>query len=137
MGRVERSAKLAVVALIAALALGMGCVLDANQVDQGQQCSADRCGEDGVCCQFVDCVTQCEYDCLNQDAQCDGGANESACNACAQDCRDSCNVSQECRTALDELDACSQNNGCQDSAGGAGDEQCLEENCCAELEAAL
>ncbi|QDG50975.1 hypothetical protein FIV42_09575 [Persicimonas caeni] len=101
-----------------------------------QQCSADWCADGGVCCPYMQCMNSCELQCF-QSADCQGGLNPQACAECANGCLDECDVSQECRTAAQALDTCSTNNGCDETADSDAEQQCLETNCCSEVNAAL
>lgn len=102
----------------------------------GGQCSADWCEDGGTCCPYMPCVSQCELGCF-QSAECQGGLNPEACAACARGCLDECNVSDECNTAAVALNTCGENAGCDATETQEAEEQCLEQNCCSELNATL
>jgi hypothetical protein len=103
--------------------------------DTGGQCGADWCEGGGVCCPYVDCISQCEFECLTQDADCQGGLNPAACAQCANACLDECDVDQACRTEIGELNTCGANSGCDDTETSEAEQQCLEQNCCSQVKA--
>jgi hypothetical protein len=108
-----------------------------NSNNDPGQCSADWCEDGGVCCPYMDCVSQCEFECITQDTECQGGLNPMACAQCANACLDECNVDQECRTEMVELNTCGSNAGCDNTETTEAEQQCLEENCCSEVQGAL
>lgn len=107
---------------------------DTSDNNDPQVCRADLCVEGGACCPYIDCVNSCQLQCITS-AECAGGTNPAACAACASGCLDSCNVSAECRTAYVDLNTCNEANSC--GANPDTEEQCLKDNCCSELNAAM
>lgn len=115
-----------------------------NETDVGQGgqdtdntpavCLADLCEDGGVCCPFIECVSSCETKCVMETCMMNPGSAE--CFSCMAGCPDSCNVSQECRTALVQLDTCGENHGCSEAADDDEELECLKESCCNELQAA-
>lgn len=107
-----------------------------GSTNNGGTCSLDKCGDGGVCCPYVQCMSQCQSNCLFQDPACAPGGDPVQCSACANGCLDECNVDDACRSAFADLSTCSEANSCG-PGGGAGDEICVENNCCAEHNAAF
>jgi hypothetical protein len=109
-----------------------------STTNNGGQCRADYCMEEGVCCPYVNCISQCEQDCILEDTDCAGGADPAACDSCVRGCWDDvCEVSSECRTAYVDLVTCEQDNNCDTIDDEDQYQECLEGNCCTELNDAL
>lgn len=97
------------------------------------QCQADECADGGVCCPFIPCLSQCQLNCFSDCAT----GDVQACAACNDGCFDSCDVSTECVSAIQDLNQCEEDNQCD--AFGDEDEYdaCVKGSCCSELNAAL
>lgn len=106
----------------------------------GQTCDATICDDaNRNCCPYAQCMATCEFNCLTQDPSCSNpfSADPVKCGQCLDACLDSCNVSQECRTAYGELSTCESNAGCDEAADEDAELECSKQNCCTELKAAF
>ncbi len=97
-------------------------------------CMADMCENGGTCCPYMECVGTCEFQCFTGVCMTNPGSVE--CVTCAAACLDSCNVSQECRSAMGALGTCEATHGCDELADDDAAQECLESHCCSELNAA-
>jgi hypothetical protein len=98
----------------------------------GGTCAWDQCLNDGVCCPYRSCMSQCEESCIFDPACLQ---NPLACAQCAEACLDTCDVSTNCRQALGNLTSCDTQYGCSEREGQ--EEACMLERCCDELQAAF
>ena len=100
--------------------------------ESGGTCAWDQCLNDGACCPYRSCMSQCEESCIF-DPSC--LQNPLACAQCAENCLDTCEVSSDCRQALGNLASCDSQYGCSDREDQ--EEACMLEKCCQELQAAF
>ncbi|MEZ4460904.1 MAG: hypothetical protein R3E66_14505 [bacterium] len=106
-----------------------------NTNANNQTCSADQCQDGGLCCPYVPCLSQCELDCFTSTACLMGDV--IGCAQCADACVTTCEVSNECATALQALNACEERSSCDAFGDESVYDQCMQSNCCSELSAAL
>lgn len=109
-----------------------------NNTGGGGQCvDFEFCEDGGVCCPFIDCIADCEFNCFLTEPGCSFGMNPQACSVCLDGCLDECNVSSSCRSELFHLDQCDETHGCYDTNDEEEGDACMLENCCSELRAAF
>lgn len=122
--------------VVATVAGALNCQGGQPQPDTGGDtpatptCDLSTC--DGPCCPYVTCVNNCYLNCFMSPACM--GMDPTACANCAWDCWDGCNVSAECKTAIEAVETCGNQNGCNPADE---DQSCIETHCCAEMDAAL
>lgn len=102
--------------------------------NSGGTCDADMCEGDGVCCPYLPCLTQCQFDCFTT-PEC-FGSDVEACAQCSAACAGSCDVSTECRGKLTDLNTCEEDNQCDALGDEDAYQACTTGNCCSELKAA-
>ena len=116
----------------------MGGGMNDRDMGGGQTCDATICDDpNSNCCPYAQCMATCEFNCLTQDPACSDpfNADPVKCGQCLEACLDSCNVSQECRSAYVELSTCESNAGCDEASDEDAELECSKQNCCAELKA--
>lgn len=106
--------------------------------DQPNACQGyEYCeNSDGACCPYAQCMATCSFNCVMEDAECAGGLNPAACNACTLGCLDSCGVDQACRDAATALTSCEEDAGCDTLDDEDEAASCTESACCSELQTA-
>ncbi|AWV89365.1 hypothetical protein [Bradymonas sediminis] len=104
--------------------------------NNGGTCRADECVEGGTCCPYMGCLANCNTECVMSE-ECMGGMNPAACSTCAMECLDSCGVSSECRSALVDLETCTDQYSCYETEDEDAEDQCVKDNCCSQLNAAF
>lgn len=111
---------------------------DSNN-DGGTCGYTEACDQDeGTCCPYAPCLTQCQLRCFQTPACSDPfNPDLAACAACSDECLDSCDVDAACREDLVALNTCEEQAGCD----AFGDEDtynaCVKGSCCAEVTAAF
>ena len=104
-----------------------------NNPNNPNQCQVSICEDEGICCPYIECMSQCELECFSDCA----AGNIQACAACNDSCYDSCGVSDACASAIQVVNACEETNQCDPFGDEDAYDACLQENCCSEIDAAF
>ncbi len=106
--------------------------------DTPGECGWVECDPEGECCEYLPCMNQCDQECLFEDPDCAGGMDPVACAECVDECyTNECEISDACIDAADDADSCAEANNCDQAADEEEELECLEQNCCDELNTAF